>query len=886
MIRSIRSRLTIVMICLAVIPMLLLGSYVSWQAFRTGKQQAVQTVQETALRVAIQLDSYLNGVADNLALVGSLWSVTKLSPEERKQFLEGLMSSHYEFAEISLLDDHGLELVRLNRSEPFAENVLTDRSSSQEFLVPFQSRQKYFGKVFFLGTTGEPCMKIGIPVLDPLSGKADGVLVGNLCLKKMRELISELDLKKGESALVLDASNRIVAHKNPSLVLGGTSVRKQPTGNSRQSINQEHSQASPDGRSVIQGEQRIKLGNEELLVLVEWDAAVALREARILLYTIVLATITALGVAVAVIIFLAGIVVRPVQSLTRTVRAIRAGDLSLRAEVRRGDEIGELAQCLNSMTDNLQESITELETEVTDRKNAQMNFENAHALLQGLIDSIPDLIFYKDRESTYLGCNRAFSECNSVSDEQIIGMTDYDLFVRELAEIYRKNDSKLLEMKKSMRHEEWVDYPDGRKVLLETVKTPYYSIDGVILGIIGISRDITERSRAEAEKKKLEVQLRQAQKMEAIGTLAGGIAHDFNNILAAIIGFTELSRNLADKDSNLGDYLGEVLAAGNRAKDLVRQILTFSRMQEQSNLSSMQIQPIAKEALKLLRASIPTTIAIKQDIQSEGGYILANPTQVHQILINLCTNAYHAMQETGGVLMVRLYRANREQLAGAHDLHSGVYTVLEVSDTGVGMDSETLDRIFEPYFTTKEQGKGTGMGLSVVHGIVRNYGGHINVTSAPGKGSTFQIFLPQVETIQLPRMEESVGDEVPHGRERILLVDDEKIIAKVVKKMMEGLGYMVQSETSSLRAYQLFSGNPDNFDLIITDMTMPEMTGLVLAEKIKALRPDIPIILCSGHNEGMGRQKLEQAGINAFLPKPLSRIELSLLVRKVLDERV
>jgi nitrogen-specific signal transduction histidine kinase/CheY-like chemotaxis protein len=409
-------------------------------------------------------------------------------------------------------------------------------------------------------------------------------------------------------------------------------------------------------------------------------------------------------------------------------------------------------------------------------------------------------------------------------------------------------------------------------------------VEGVVLGIIGISRDITERNKAEEEKQKLALQLRQAQKMEAIGTLAGGIAHDFNNILSAIIGYTELSKGIATKDDKLSEYLTEVLAAGNRAKDLVKQILTFSRMGEQSNLGPIQIQPIVKEAMKLLRASIPTTIAIKQDIRPDTGLIVGNLTQVHQILINLCTNAYHAMQQNGGVLSVRLYSTKLERSIGHPDqVEPGRYNVLEVSDTGDGMDEETLDRIFEPYFTTKEQGKGTGMGLAVVHGIVKSYGGHIVVDSEPGKGSTFQIYLPQVDTVSPPLLDEEYF-EAPQGSERILLVDDETVIVKVVKRMLEGLGYHVQAEVSSRKAFNLFVKNPDRFDLVITDMTMPEMTGVELAEKLISARPDIPIILCSGYSETINPQKLEAAGIREFLMKPLSRSELSLLVRKVLDQ--
>jgi signal transduction histidine kinase/CheY-like chemotaxis protein len=392
-----------------------------------------------------------------------------------------------------------------------------------------------------------------------------------------------------------------------------------------------------------------------------------------------------------------------------------------------------------------------------------------------------------------------------------------------------------------------------------------------------------KHKQAEEQEKKLETQLRQAQKMEAIGTLAGGIAHDFNNILSAVIGYTELALINIPKESSLQNHLQQVLKAGSRAKDLVKQILTFSRQAEQE-VGPFQIKLIAKEALKLLRASLPTTIEIRQDIQSDST-VLADPTQIHQVLMNLCTNAGYAMQETGGTLEVSLTNVELDShFTGRHsDMAPGPHLRLTVSDTGHGMTPDVLERIFDPFFTTKGPGEGTGMGLSVVHGIVKSFGGTITVYSEPGKGSTFHVYLPIAEDLK-DEGETEVIEPLPTGNERILLIDDEQPLVDIGKQMLERLGYEVITRTSSIEALELFRAQPDRFDLVITDMTMPNMTGDKLAMEIMKIRPDVPVILCTGFSPAITEEEANAWGIQALLEKPLLRHDLAKTIRQVLDE--
>ncbi|MDP3029139.1 MAG: GAF domain-containing protein, partial [Deltaproteobacteria bacterium] len=379
-----------------------------------------------------------------------------------------------------------------------------------------------------------------------------------------------------------------------------------------------------------------------------------------------------------------------------------------------------------------------------------------------------------------------------------------------------------------------------------------------------------ETERAYEELRMTQRQLVQIQKMEAIGTLAGGIAHDFNNILTAIIGYTELAREAAPEGSRVQAHLQEVFRAGMRAKDLVQQILIFSRQSKQEQ-KPLQTDSIVKEGLKLLRASIPTTIEIRPNIERECGTVLGDPTQIYQVLVNLCTNAAHAMGEKGGVLEVSLMNVDLDADAVAQHpgLKPGLYVRLTVNDTGHGMDRAVMEQIFHPFFTTKGPGEGTGMGLAVVHGIVKSHGGAITVDSEPGRGATFHVYFPRIERGRAPEAEAAAS--VPTGSERILFVDDEKALVDMIKQMIESLGYKVAGRTSSIEALEAFRAQPDKFDLVITDQTMPNMTGKMLAKELLRIRPDIPIILCTGYSELITEEKAKAMGIRELVMKPVVR---------------
>ncbi|BBO68680.1 hypothetical protein DSCA_26100 [Desulfosarcina alkanivorans] len=399
---------------------------------------------------------------------------------------------------------------------------------------------------------------------------------------------------------------------------------------------------------------------------------------------------------------------------------------------------------------------------------------------------------------------------------------------------------------------------------------------------IAFVQDITERKKAEKETKRLGEALLQAQKMEAIGTLAGGIAHDFNNILAAVIGYSELSLPEVDPDSRVHSHLRQILKAGLRARDLVAQILTFSRKDER-DLRPLQVAPLVKEALRLLRSLMPATIDIKQQISPGIDPVMADPTQIHQIVMNLSTNAGHAMDSDGGCLTVSVsqVRLSDRDIRMHPGLHPGEYLKLSVQDTGRGIPPEIMQKIYDPYFTTKEKGKGTGLGLSVVHGIVKSYGGAIYAYSEPGTGTTFNVYIPSA--VQPVAVEQEVDSELPGGSERILLVDDEPALIDVGRHLLEKLGYRVSTASSGTEALDLFRDAPQAIDLVLTDMTMPHMTGDRLAAELLKIKPGLPIIISTGYSIHMSAEKAQERGIQAFIYKPIVEADLAGIVRRVLD---
>ena len=521
-----------------------------------------------------------------------------------------------------------------------------------------------------------------------------------------------------------------------------------------------------------------------------------------------------------------------------------------------------------------------------DRFTEQLKHQSL--FLRTLIDAIPYPVFYKDAQYRYQGCNKAFEQFLGIRRDDFIGKTVDEVWPPDLADKYQQTDRELLESPNPGIQviPGVLETKGGERCDVLFHKAVYRNSDGSIGGIISIVEDLTERKWAELERTRIDAQLRQAQKMEALGNLAGGIAHDFNNILSIILGNTEIALWKIEKDSTEAYSLNLVLNAARRAADLVQQILTFSHRHEPEK-RPIKVADVVREALKMIRASLPSTIEIKQDIASKA-VVLADGSQLHQVILNLCTNAAQAMQDQGGILEVCLVDATPGGQVTPIDADPafGTYVQLTVRDRGGGIDPQIIDRIFDPFFTTKKQGAGTGLGLAVAHGIVKSHGGIIDVDSHPGEGATFRVLLPAIDSFS--KMDSEVKALLPRGRERILIVDDEPEVAIVIQKMLEFLGYETYLQTSSIEALNIFNLHlPENpFDLVLTDLTMPRLTGLDLARNLLRLQPNLPIILCTGFKEKISAEEVKRLGIQKLLLKPFAIQALAVTIRQVLDENM
>ena len=534
--------------------------------------------------------------------------------------------------------------------------------------------------------------------------------------------------------------------------------------------------------------------------------------------------------------------------------------------------------------------------DISEIKETENKLRESQKRLAEIIEFLPDATLVVNGAGKVIAWNRAIEAMTGVTAKEMLGKGDRAYAVPFYAErrpvlvdIAMQEDPEAEKSYTTLKRQENVIFgeaflpnmPPGNRHLSATASV-FRNAQGKIVAAMECIRDRTEQVCAEEEKKKMQDQLFAAQKMEAIGTLAGGIAHDFNNVLASMIGYAELARHMS-QETWTHKYLEQVTEAGDRAKKLINQILAFSSKREQEQ-TPVNISLLAREVLELLRSTLPATIEIQQHIAADYAAVLADPTKIHQIIMNLCTNAAHAMREKGGILDISISTVylTEDFYPIREDARTGAYVLLTVKDNGQGIDPAILEKIYDPFFTTKKPGEGTGLGLSVVYGIVKSCGGVITVQSDVGKGTTFNVYFPCMpDTVSVQERKDE--ENLIGGHEQILCIDDEESITRLIHEFLESIGYKVVSTTNCLEALSVYREDPHRFDLVITDLTMPQMTGLDLAEKILSIRPDIPIVLCTGYNETFTLEDIKRRGLKDLIVKPIALKSLALRVRRVLD---
>ncbi|ACL02236.1 PAS/PAC sensor hybrid histidine kinase [Desulfatibacillum aliphaticivorans] len=516
-------------------------------------------------------------------------------------------------------------------------------------------------------------------------------------------------------------------------------------------------------------------------------------------------------------------------------------------------------------------------TDITERKQADQALQKSEARFRELSEMLPETVFETDANIRLTFVNRQAYKMFGYTEEDFKnGLNGLEMMIPEDRPKAIENISAKFTGKSIGVNEYTAIHKDGSTFPVLFHTSPIFA-NGQPAGLRGVIVDMTERRR-------IERRLQKTQKIESIGTLAGGIAHDFNNLLFPILGMSELLLEDLPKDSSEWQCVREIFKASKRGSELVKQILAFSRKAEPKKQPSV-LQQVLKEAVKLSRSTIPADVAITSDIMPDCGVVMADPTQMHQVVMNLITNAYHAVQNQGGAIFVSLRECQleKEDLTDKN-LPPGRFALMSIADNGVGVDPEIMDRIFEPYFTTKSTGKGTGLGLAVVHGIIKDHRGEIKIRSNPGRGTVVDVFLPLMKKSK-EQAQAAPGVHIPSGHERIMLVDDEEPVVNTVGKMLSRLGYEVCSFTNSLEALEYFRSNSSGIDLLMTDMTMPHMTGDALIKEVSAISPDTPTVICTGFNEKIDEKIAKQIGIKGYLLKPVLRKDLAEMLRSVLDSK-
>lgn len=699
-----------------------------------------------------------------------------------------------------------------------------------------------------------------------------GFFKASVPVSRLHDKLKDLGLGETGFYIIIDNTGRILTstHKNKT----GTQIENDPD-ISIELVNRIKKQQSISGGGyALFGEDCIV----SMLPITEYNWQVISvfpeREFFALIYTlrnnIGLATLVILILGVFLAYLIGRSITNPVIFLENVVSKIsKDNDLSQRAVLTSNNEVGRLAKSFNQM-------LVQIE-------NGQHEIINTKNYLNNIIHTMTEFLIVTDIKGQMKMVNKTVLDFLENTEEEFLGR-DLNTFIFENGHgAFRKKEiEKLIELDSIQFSERTLMTKGGITVPLSISASVMRDGVGGVQGIVFVARNNTDRIIAEEKRLQLEEELQQSQKMEALGTLTGGIAHDFNNILGALLGFTELALPLSADNDELRDYLTYINRSGERAQKLVQQMMTFSRSKK-PDLKPLAVASVIEESMQMLRSWISTTIDIDQEIDLNCHPILGDETQILQVVVNLCTNAFHAMEESGGKLIIRLEEAAYDELDNPQaDSGPGTYIKLSVTDTGCGMSPEIMQSIYNPFFSTKEPGKGTGLGLSVVQGIVQNHTGTINCLSEEGKGTTFELLFPVYEGEIIAESLEETTDKT--GDEHIMVVDDEESFAQFLETALKKQGYQITRFNDVKLALEAFGAQPDRFDLVITDLTMPKMTGTRLAQELHKIRSEIPIILTSGHDTTASLEQAKATSIQRVIAKPFKIRELSVIIRDIFDK--
>ncbi|MFH1877299.1 MAG: PAS domain S-box protein [Candidatus Omnitrophota bacterium] len=893
---SLRYKLILWLVGVVVVAVAIVASIAVESSQKSLKKSIGEDLQHIAESAAEAIDDYINGRIVDMKILSQSNVFKGNDIRSMHSYLDKIREINPNFDELNLINSRGKIIASTNTAFVGKHFLSKDRSSFGFFERASTAAQ---GSIFLKEsiTRGErPEFRISIftPVLNEKRSRTEGVLCGVINMGRVERIthrLSEQTVGDKASCLLNDLGEVLVGGNDnggghlkqlsdfrviPYLeyILGGD--KKGYT-----------TYIDSAGDAVLAG--YAGLGGYGLNHSGIWTLITIVPQKEVFLPVeklrnrIIMVAVAGVFIAGILAFFVARGITNPVLELARVTDLIAKGDLSQKADIASNDEIGVLAKSFNKMTAKLNISIESRDNEISERKKVEEKLR--------IFKTISDRANYGtamfDLKGDILYVNDTFAAMHGYTIRELVGRRISVLHTEDQMEKVRSLADRMRKGEDFSDEEVWRKKRDGKIFPTRMNGTVIKDASDKPVFFSTTAIDITESKKAEMESARLEKQLRDAQKMRTIGTMAGGIAHDFNNILAIIFGYTDILKRDALPGSRMEANLKELNIAANDAKNLVKHLLTFSR-ETKLEYKAVKLDVIIDESLNMLKPSIADNIRIKKNIDPRCGLVLADPTQMRQVLTNLITNSLHAMIEKGGVLEISLGMVEMsENLVKTHPgLKEGTYVRLIVGDTGHGMDQATKERIFEPFFTTKRAKtgpRGSGLGLSVVHGIVGGHGGEIKVYTEPGKGASFHVYLPRYNKEIQGDAESPIEAEIPGGSERVLFVDDEEKITIMAKEMLEGLGYSVFTYTSGADALDAFTKDPAAFDIIITDQTMPRMTGTQFAVEIRKIRPEIPIILTTGFSETVSAENFREYGIQDYLMKPLVTEDFTIAIRRLID---
>jgi PAS domain S-box-containing protein len=867
------------------VPLLLLCVFFFISFFNIQKANTIQVQHELTQRISTQISANLKKLEAQVALVGKASLPDIAQTQQLEHIASLLLDESLEYDTITVMDRSGSERVKISRYYTFRPFELGTRKNDQAFQETMNGTITY-SSVGISPFSKFPTVTLNAPVMDT-TGTIAGVLAADLNISKIWHLISDRQIGKGRNAYITDAQGILIAYKDLSSVLSKKNLQHIKCVNDfvHQNKKGTHFFTGLESVSVIGAHSVIEPTGWG--VFVETPIKNAFKNFYILSgIFLALSFITLFAAIFFGFRFSVRTIVQPVRMLQKEADNIARGNSNGKLPVA-DDELGQLAESFNRMVLALNKTTVSrdlLIQEAEERKRTQKQLRDSEEKLRNIVENSTNLFYTHtaDHTLTYVSPQcREFLQCEP--EEAMTRWVEFatDNPINEAG--VQITEEAIRTGKRQPPYELEIKGKLGAVKLVEVREAPILK-NGRTVAIVGSLSDISDRKQAEKEKAELQSQLMHAQKMKSIGTLSGGVAHEFNNILSIILGNAEFAMDEISEDHPLHEYLLDIITASLRGRDVVRQLLHFCRKSSKRK-EAVDLAMLTDEAIRFLRASIPANIRFMKNYTDNCTPIAANRTQIHQLLINLCNNASHAMEEHGGVLTIGIDQeeiVTRQVFAG-QVLLPGQYVKLTVSDTGEGIAPEIIDNIFDPFFTTKDIDKGSGMGLSVVYGIIKDHDGFIRINSSTGEGTTVSCYFTPTRPDPLPDVPSS--NLLGYGKEHILILDDEISIATMCAKSLEKLGYTVNIQTNPVEAFQQFQIQSDLFDLIIADMAMPNMTGTQFVQKVRSVRNDIPVIICTGHSPLIDETRAREMGINMLLTKPVERQKLAQAVRQVLDIR-